>query len=182
MFDFIREYLRDRRRSKTFYKAFRLAGDNKFTEAAEIFIGLANESLQYNELIYSGDCQYAFKYFLQAGDMPRALEQARNALRVLSLKEWTIKSESSIEKLSAMVGALYLAGYGAEAEAFSDEVNEQLKIHGLSIRVSASAAGYKASLEGNPKLVKTCSQCGGKLPASSGGEIKCLYCGSIAGI
>jgi hypothetical protein len=168
--EWFREYLRDRRRSKSWSEAYDLARAGKYAEAADIYAGRAAESLKYNELIYASDCQDAFKMWIKAKNVERALEEARNALRVLSDTGWLSKSDDSVEKLSGLAGELYVAGYAAEAESFLREINEQLAAHGLP----------HASAPEGAKLPTACPHCGGLLsPPRGETEVTCSYCGSV---
>ena len=163
--EWFREYLRDRRRSKSWREAYDLAQAGRYAEAADVYARRAAEALEYNELIYASDCHDAFKMWIKANEIGRALEEARKALRVLSDTGWLSKSDDSVEKLRGLAGELYVAGYAAEAETFLSEIKEESAAHG-----SAPAGG---------KLPAACPQCGGLLSAARGeAEVTCAYCGS----
>jgi type VI protein secretion system component VasK len=176
----IQGYQRDRRRDRAVGEASDLDYNGKPGEAAEVYAKLAAEELKSNELIYALYGRDAFKLWLKAKNIEKAMAQAREVLRVLSDAGWFKKSDDTVNNLSQMVGELYVAGYTAEADTFSKEINEALVAQGL-----APMTGYDR-IAGSPttskpgKLPAICPDCGGPLPDSGGqDEVKCLYCGSV---
>lgn len=182
MFGFIKNYLRSRQRHKTWEAAYDLSHSGRYAEAAEIYVQRAAQSLGYNQFMYANDCIDAFKMWLQAKNIEKALEQAYNVFQISVQGNWLKDSMDSIEDLSKIVGELYLAGYGTEAAKFADEVNEHLRLKGLAIRILLKESGFNGAAEGRKKSVVKCPQCGGNLPSFYDSEIKCPYCGSVAEI
>ena len=126
--------------------------------------------LQYNELIYEGDCHDAFLMWLAARNVDNALAQARNALRVISDSGWLSMSDGTVDDLCKMVGELYVAGYATAADTFFREINEQLVAHNLPPRTEARHGKFPA----------TCPQCGGTLPFTNSDEsLTCPFCSCV---
>ena len=176
----IRGYQSDRRRNKAVGEASGLEYDGKYGEAAEVYVQLAAEEGKSNELIYALYCRDAFNLWIKAKNIDKAMAQARDVLRVLSDTGWLKKSDDTVNDLSQMVGELYVAGYTAEADTFSKEINQELVAQGLApMSVSDKAAGSAATSKAG-KLPAICPDCGGPLPDSGGeDEVKCPYCGSV---
>ena len=176
----IQKYRRDRRIRQALDEAFSLDRDGKYAEAAEVYTRMADEEIQANQLIYQLYSHDAFREWLKAKNVEKALQIGRDVLHLLSDTGWLGKSSEAVDDLSQMVGELYVAGCPAEADALSKEINAQLAAHGVASRtVSAQAPGQTAMFKGG-KLPTVCPQCGGMLPLSSGeDEIKCMYCGSV---
>ena len=116
--------------------------------------------------------QYAFQMWVKARRVDKALQQAREVLRVLSNGD---NLDPLTDDLSQMVGELYVTGYTAEAEAFSKEVNTQLAAHGLKPNPSPAEAGAAHPA----RIPVVCPNCGAGLPRADGtDEVQCEYCGS----
>jgi hypothetical protein len=167
---FFADFKRNRRRSKGWDEAHRFKRAGQFAEAAGVYERLAADSLQYNELIYEGDCHDAFKFWLKAMNVDNALTQARNALRVISDSNWLRMSSETVDDLCKMVGELYVAGYATAADTFLREINEQLVAHDLPPRSEVK----------HGKFPTTCPQCAGTLPSTYSDEsLTCPFCGCV---
>jgi len=112
--------------------------------------------------MYSQD---AFRMWIKAGDIDKALQQGRDMLRILDEAGWLDKSSSTLDDLSQMVGELYVAGYTTQADTFSKEINERLAARGLSIQPIPTPVAPNQG-----KLPTICPQCGGTLPNANGKE------------
>jgi primosomal protein N' len=176
----IQKYRRDRQRREALDEALSLDRESKYAEAAEVYTRMADQEIQANQLIYQLYAHDAFREWLKAKNVEKALQIGRDVLRLLADTGWLGNSSDAIDDLSQMVGELFVAGCPAEAEALSKEINTQLAAHGVAPRtVSAEAPGQTAAFKGG-KLPAVCPQCGGMLPPSHGAdEIKCPYCGSV---
>lgn len=181
--EFFEDYFQERRREKVNDKAYELAQQEKFAEAAEVYIRFAPELLKYSspgygQLMYCVYCHYAFEMWIKAKDAGNALQQARNALRVLSSNDGSwLKYDSGkqAEKVLAMIGELYIAGYTAEADLFSKEVNEQLEKYDVPLR---SVVGPVR--ESGGKFPSLCPHCGAKLPSGTNkAALECSYCETV---
>lgn len=176
----IQGYQSDRRRNKAVGEASDLEYNGKYGEAAEVYARLAAEQGKSNELIYAIYIHDAFNLWLKAKEIDKAIAQAREVLRVLSDSGWLKKSDDTVNDLSQMVGELYVAGYTAEADTFSREINAELVAQGLapmsgSITTASSTASSKTGV-----LPVNCPDCGGPLPDSGSTDVvKCIYCGSV---
>ncbi len=178
--DVIQGYQRDRRRNKAVGEASDLEYNGKYGEAAEVYARLAAEEGKSNELIYALYRRDAFELWIKAKDIDKAMDTARDILRVLSDAGWLKKSDDTVNDLSQMVGELYVAGYTAEADTFSKEINAELVAEGLAPMSGADKLAGSAATAKTGKLPPICPDCGGPLPNSGGkDEVKCLYCGSI---
>jgi len=167
---FFAKFRRGRRRNKGWDEAYRFKKAGNFAAAAEVYQKLAADSLADNELIYEGDCHDAFIMWLQAKNIDNALGQARSALRVTSDSGCLNWSSSTVDDLCKMVGELYVAGYATAADAFANEINEQLVAKGLPARLETK----------HGKFPTTCPQCGGALPFTySDDSLTCPFCSSV---
>jgi len=167
---FFTEFRRNRRRSKAWDEARDYRTTGNFGAAAEVYERLAKESLQYNELIYEGDCHDAFKYWLKADNPENALRNARNALKVVSASDWIIEYDDTMDDVCKMVGELYGAGYTPAAEIFANEINAELVKHKIKPRFETK----------HTKFPTACPQCGGTLPFTySDVSVTCPFCSSV---
>ena len=167
---FFANFRRSRGRRKAWDEVYRFKDAGNFAAAAGVYERLAAESLQYNELIYEGDCHDAFLMWLAARNVDNALAQARNALRVISDSDWLSMSDDTVDDLCKMVGELYVAGYATAADAFFREINEQLMAHNLPPRTEARHGKFPA----------TCPQCGGTLAFTNSDEsLTCPFCSCV---
>jgi hypothetical protein len=163
-------FQRSRRRSKAWGQAYEFKKQGKLAEAAGVYERLAEDSFQYNLLIYGGDCHDAFKLWLEAKNIDNAMREARKALHALSEKSWLKMSTSAVDELSKMVGELYVSGYATAADTFAREINEQLVLNGLPPQLEIRRG----------KFPTTCAQCGGALPFTySESSIPCPFCGAV---
>jgi len=171
---------RSRRNNQALDQVFSLDRDGKYTEAAAVYTRMADEFIVDNPLIYQLYSHDSFRMWLKAKDVHNALRQADAVLRVLSDTGWIVRSTDAVDDLSKMVGELYVGGYVTEAGALSDEINQQLKAHGVPpLKVSPETPAAAATPRAGPSA-SICPQCGGSLPFSNGaGEIRCPYCGTI---
>jgi rubrerythrin len=175
----IEGFQRDRRRNKTVGEATDLDYDGKPGESAEVYAKLAAEEGESNELIYALFSQNAFKLWLKAKEIDKAMAKARDILRVLSDSGWLKKSDDTVNDLSQMVGELYVAGYTAEADTFAKEINAALVAQGLAPLASADKTAGPATAKPG-KLPSICPDCGGPLPeAGDQDQVLCPYCGSV---
>ena len=167
---FFTDFKRNRRRSKAWDEAYAYRSANKFAEAAKVYERIASESLQYNELIYVGDCHDAFTDWLKAADPENALRIARDALRVVGSSDWIIKMDHTLEDICKMVGEFYGAGYGTAADLFANEINAELVRNHLPPRFESKHGKFPAA----------CPQCGGNLPFTySDVSVTCPFCKSV---
>jgi tetratricopeptide (TPR) repeat protein len=167
---FFTNFKRDRRRRKSWDEAYALIHTGKFAEAARIYEQMAAESLEYNELIYEGDCHDAFKVWLKAGNADNALTNARDALRVISNSDWIRLSEGTVDDFCKMVGEFYGAGFEPAADVFANEINAELVKHKLPPRFETR----------HGKFPSACPQCGGTLPFTySDVSVTCPFCNSV---
>lgn len=173
---FIKEYFRERRRAKVVDKAIDLAAQEKYADAAEVYTRYAPEVLEYGELLYVLYCRYAFEMWIKAKDVGNALQQARNALRILCSNdgEWLkYSSGTHADDLLWMAGELYATGYIAEADIFSQEVNVQLEKYDLPMRCVVGTLRKST-------FPSVCPQCGGNLPYSPYQHaIECPFCETV---
>lgn len=176
--EFLKEYLLERQRQKVWERAYNLAQQEKYTEAAEVYTKFAPKLLEYSnvgfgELLYCVYCNYAFEMWIKAKNVTNALQQARNTLHILSSNDgkWLkYNSGQQANDLLKMVIKLYGEGYIAEADTLSIEINEQLEKYNVPLRCAA-APSYRNQF---PSI---CLQCGGKLPYSPNhNAIKCPFC------
>ena len=167
---FFTNFRRSRRRRKTWDEAYRLSQAGDFAAAAKIYERLATESLQYNELIYEGDCHEACLLWLKAGNPDNALSNARNALRVIGGSDWIRLSDAAVDDICKMVGEFYGAGYAHAADMFANEINAELIKNNLPARFETK----------HGKFPEACPQCGGTLPFTySDASITCPFCSSV---
>jgi len=167
---FVTNFKRNRRRRKAWDEAYRLSHSGNFVEAAKIYERMATESLEYNELIYEGDCHDAFKTWLKAANPDNALSNARNALQVIGDSDWIRLSEGTVDDLCKMVGEFYGAGYEPAADLFANEINAELVKNKLPPRFETRHGKFPAA----------CPQCGGTLPFTySDVSITCPFCKSV---
>ena len=173
--DLIQGYRQERQTRKALSEAYDLEHDGKYVEAAGAYNQVANKYIKENALIYGMYSQDAFRMWIKAGDIDKALQQGRDLLRILDEAGWLDKSSSKLDDLSQMVGELYVAGYTTQADTFSNEINQHLAAHGLSLQPIHNP------VTSNPgKLPTICPQCGGTLPDANGKEeVTCEYCGSV---
>ena len=176
----IQRWQRGRRINQALDQALSLDRDGKYAEAAAVYSLMADEFVVDNPLIYQLYAHDSFRMWLKARDIDNALRQADTVLRVLSATGWISRSTDAVDDLSKMVGELYVGGYVTEAGALSDEINQQLKAHGVpSLKVSPETPAAAAAPRPGPSA-SICPQCGGSLPLSNAaGEIRCPYCGTI---
>lgn len=166
---FFENFRRDRRRSKAWSEAYGFRKAENFAEAAKVYERLALESLQYNELIYEGDCHDAFNYWIKAGNPENALRNARDALRVIGDSDWITDSVDTVDDVCKMVGELYGAGYAPAADVLANEINAKLVAHKLPARFETK----------HGKFPTACPQCGGVLPFTySDSSVTCPFCSS----
>jgi hypothetical protein len=176
----IQGYQRDRRRDKAVGEASDLDYNGKPGEAAEVYANLAAEELKSNELIYALYSRDAFKLWLKAKNIGKAMAQARDVLRVMSDAGWLKKSDDTVNDLSQMVGELYVAGYTAEADMYTKEINAALVAQRLAPMVGSDRTAGALTTLNSGKLPSICPDCGGQLPDAGGkDQVQCLYCGSI---
>jgi hypothetical protein len=167
---FFTEWGQNRRRRKGWDEAHAYGRSGNFAAAAKVYERLATESLQYNELIYEGDCHDAFEFWLKAANPENALRNARAALKVVSASDWIIESDDTIDDVCKMVGELYGAGYESAAEIFANEINTELVKHELKPRFQTK----------HGKFPMACPQCGGTLPFTySDVSVTCPFCSSV---
>jgi hypothetical protein len=176
----IHRWQRSRRNNLALDEALSLERDGKYTEAATVYTRMADEYIADNPLIYQLYSHDSFRMWLKAKDVENALHQAETVLRLLSDTGWISRSDDAVDDLSKMVGELYVSGYVTEAGELSDEINQQLKAHGMPLLkvYPESPAAAPAPRTGLSPAI--CPQCGGALPLSQGAEeVRCPYCGSI---
>ena len=167
---FFANFKRSRHRSKAWDQAYGFRKAGRFAEAAKVCERIASESLQYNELIYADDCHDAFKDWLKAANPENALQNARNALRVIGTSDWMLEMDDTLGKICSTVGELYGAGYAAAAELFANEINAELARHKLPPRFETK----------HGKFPVNCPQCGGNLPFTySDISVTCPFCNSV---
>lgn len=172
----IRDFFRSRRREKLVSRAISLAQDAKYPEAAVIYEQVAIQAIEESELLASLYHGYAFREWLAAKQPKRALEQARNVLRMLTANDgkWLIyDSGENADELVSMVGKLFAAGFLDEGEKLAIESNLALEKYGLPVR--CSAAPVRRS-----NFPSICSQCGGTLPQGAFEmSITCMFCHTV---
>jgi LSD1 subclass zinc finger protein len=169
---------RSRRNNQALDQAFSLERDGKYAEAGVVYTRMADEYIVDNPLIYQLYSHDSFRMWLKAKNVDNAQRQADAVLHVLSDTDWIGRSTDAVDDLGKMVGELYVDGYVTEAGTLSNQINQQLKAHGMPpLRVSLETPG--AALKIGPSA-SICPQCGGSLPLSNGAdEIRCPYCNSI---
>jgi hypothetical protein len=123
----IQRYIRERKSRQLFDQALDYKSQGKFAEAAKVHMLRAELVLNDNELIYSSNCQDAFEMWMKAGEVDKALEQARNALKGYTFSDWLKGENRYIDDLVKMVGELYRADHYDEADAFLKEINAYLR-------------------------------------------------------
>lgn len=174
--NFVREYLRERRRSAVVGKAIDLNSEGKFEEAAKIYEDFATEKLSETTLMSSLYRRYAFEMWMSAKKPQQALGQAKEALRLLCEDEgkWLKNDDGeNADEIISMVSQLYAAGFTAEGADLAAESNEQFEIHGLPVRCAAEPVRRS-------KFPVSCSQCGGVLPESPFDiSINCTFCQTV---
>src|SRR5215831_20117247 len=92
---FFLDFKRNRNRRKAWQEAYDYKRAGKFAEAARVYERIAAESLEYNELIYAGDCHDAVACWLKASQPEMALRNARDALRVIAKTGWLKDSNTT---------------------------------------------------------------------------------------
>jgi len=187
--EYFEDYFQKRRRNKVNAEAFELARQEKYAEAAEVYMRFAPELLKYSqigygELMYCIYCRYAFELLIKAKDAEKSLEQARKTLEILLRNDgkWLKDNSGAQAKdILAMVGDLYIAGFAAEAEILAKEVNDQLEKYNIPLR-SVVGAVPKSPAEPilKSKFPPKCSHCGAKIPYSPNEDaIECSYCETV---
>lgn len=181
--EFIQKYLDERKSAKIWDKAYKLKQQEKYAEAAEVYAAFAFERLKlkdsgYGELSYCSYCEYAFEMWLKAENPQKMLEEARNVLRVYGNNDgkWLKYSAGqNVEDLITMVVQMHGAGFAAEAEILSKEINEQLEKYEMPMRCAVAATPILGDYF--PLL---CPQCGAKIPKTeSRNTVECLYCETV---
>jgi hypothetical protein len=149
--------------------ASRFLARGQFAEAAENYEQAAAAFLDDNVLIFVRYSHEAFRTWLKAKTVERALQQAHEALRVLDASGWLKKSMEEVLDLKQMIDELEAAGYGAEADAFARELDEHLSEVGLMLKPRSAR-----------RPLTVCPACGAPLPdPSRGDEMKCSFCGFV---
>jgi primosomal protein N' len=150
-------------------EASKYQAHGQYAEAAENYARVAAAYLDDNVLIYARYCHEAFRMWLKAKNVEKALQQAQAAFRVLDDTGWLKKSMEQVLDLKLMIDELKAAGYSAEAELFAQRLNEKLGEFGLMLK----------PVPGDHKPTN-CPACGAPLPyAKPGNEIMCSYCGFV---
>jgi len=166
---FFLNFKRNRHRRKAWQEAYSLKRAGNFVAAAKVYENIAAESLEYNELIYEGDCHDALECWLKAGNPEMALRNAREALKVIANADW-LKDSKTTDDICKMVGELYAAGYALAADTFANEINDALLAHKLPPRFETK----------HGKFPLACPQCGGALPSAySDLSLTCPFCGAV---
>lgn len=176
--EFVREYLRERRRASFIGKAIKLAGKEQHIEAAEIYEDYARVVFEEedNELSATLYTQYAFEQRLAGKQPDKALEQARETLRLFCLNDgkWLkYDSGDNAKEIVAMVSQLYAAGFPEQGSKLAAEANEEFERHNLPIRCAAEPIRRS-------EFPAACAQCGGRLPESPFAvAIECPFCHTV---
>ena len=166
---FLVNFKRNRHRRKAWSEAYDYKRAGKFSEAAKVYERIAIESLEYNELIYEGDCHDAATCWLKAGHPESALRNAREALKVIARTDW-LKESNTTDDICKMVGEFYEAGYAPAADTFANEINAALVAHNLPPRFDTK----------HGKFPVVCPQCGGALPtAYTDLSLTCPFCQAV---
>ncbi len=165
-------FKRNRHRRKAWREAYAYRRAGKFAEAAKVGERIAADSLKYNELIYADDCHDAFKDWLKAANPDQAMQNARDALRVIGTSDWMLERDDSMASFCNMVGEFVGAGYSTAAELFANEINAELARHKMAPRFETKHGKFPAA----------CPQCGGNLPFTySDVSVTCPFCKSVIG-
>ena len=162
--------------------ANKLCNQGQWVEAAEMFAQIATFATQSNHPNYAGRMyRRACEVWIEAKQPAQALEAARQAL-ALNLAPGGLRVTA--RRMRMVIDDLRAAGYKAEAEALTQEVNNRLAAQGFSLtslpieNVSVEPEASPGSRRG--RLPPTCPSCGGRVPRSpDADEIECDYCGSV---
>jgi hypothetical protein len=150
-------------------EASKFKAHGQHAEAAGCYEQIAAVYQDDNTLIYAGYCHEAFRMWLKAKNVDKALGQAHAAFHALDDTGWLKRSMEQVLDLKLMIDELKAAGYSDEAEAFAGELNEKLAEFGLMLKPASTGHG--------PAI---CPSCGAPLPrVVVGDEIKCPFCGYV---
>jgi hypothetical protein len=162
-----KSYQERRRQHEALQVVFRYERQGKYCEAAAVYREMAREYITSNELIYASDLQEAIKLWLKAGDVDNAMVDARSVLSVLAESGWLKDSDEGVESLGEIVGEFFVAGYEPQANAFIDEVNEQLARFGHELLRGKSEQTTQ----------RKCPHCGAAVSVRvNSGAVRCEYC------
>jgi hypothetical protein len=152
----------------------------QFAEAADIFGRLSEEAKQRGMLVRAADLALqASRAHFAVDAVPAALEQAREALRLLARGDrpgripWV---------LSRMTTALRENGYDAQADQLEQEAERALEEVGLSLDEARRRTPQVTERRGS--LPAQCSGCGASLVPDEvewhdAHTAECLYCGTV---
>lgn len=171
-----RDFFRTRRREKLVSQAISHHHKDEFEEAARIYADIAPDCLTESELLASLYHGYAFEEWLNAKQPAKALEEARNVVRMLVANDgkWlTYNAGKNANELVSMVSKLYAAGYLDEGEKLAVESNIALEKFRLPVRCSAAPVSRS-------KFPSLCTQCGGTLPVGTFEKsMTCTFCETV---
>jgi hypothetical protein len=166
---FLTNLRRNRFRRKAWSDAYDLRKSGDLVGAAKVCEQLAADSLTFNELIYARDCHDAFQDWLKAGEVAKALTNARNALKLIANSTW-FPDDDIVQDICGMVGELYTAGYTEDADEFACEIDAEYVKHGYQSKFKSKHGNFPI----------TCPQCGAVLPqAENETTITCPFCNSV---
>jgi hypothetical protein len=168
-------------------RANKLFDQGKFVEAAPIFGRLAEGAAKRGMLNRAGDLYLqSARCHLEAGNVPLAVEQAKQALQLFGRAGLIGKIERLMPR---MVGALQEKGYEAEATALRQEVEAHLAEAPPGRRPPAGArpSGWPSFAKpprARRELPTKCAACGAPIKPDDvtwldPGTAECPYCGSV---
>jgi len=171
-------------------RAHRLLDQGKFAEAAPIFERLAVGAAERGMLNRAGDLYLqSARCHLETGDVTRAVEQGKQALRLFGRAGLVGKIQKVVPR---MAEALEGKGYKAEAEALRQEVEARLAEAPSGPRPMPAAppdrwppfAGPGRPPIGRRDLPAKCPACGAPVKPGDVSWLdpqtaECPYCGSV---
>ncbi|MCY7345930.1 MAG: hypothetical protein LH614_06875 [Pyrinomonadaceae bacterium] len=162
--------------TEVWQKAYDLAKQGRYAEAAEVNARQALEELKVSEPAYCLYCKSAVEMWIKARETGKALYEARNILYIYVKNDgkWLkYNSGEYAENLTSMVSNFFAAGYAAEAAVFAGEVNHQLESFGLPMRCAVVPVHKNI-------FPTSCTDCGGNLSHNPYQDTaQCGYCKAI---
>ena len=157
-------------------KSYDLAKEGKYADAAKFNALQAVRELKVSEPMYCLYTKYAVEMWIKAGEPNKALDEARNILRVYVKNDgaWLKhKSGDYAKNFTSIVSDFFTAEYTAEAAVLAGEVNYQLEKFGLQIRCAAVPVRKNV-------FPASCTDCGANVFSNPYQDIaQCDYCKAV---
>ncbi len=153
-------------------QALRLFEEGHYQQAGELFGQLADAARDARQPIRAAHlAAQAGRAFLEAGDVERATDRARQAIRQFVLGR---KPGQAVRTLQGAAIALRAKGFNAQADALEQKAQARLAEIGMNL----------ANQQAHGRLPSTCPQCGGPLRSDEvdwvdSSSAECPYCGVL---